>query len=237
MNKLENQLFQGQEELGAGSVSYYKLLSKGVFLDSEEKERKEINFCWLGLRRSRIFWGQAYNPNEPEPKPQCSSKDAIIPNSGKAMLPGPCDQCEKSKWINKTRPCCDEVFSMVCWDLEQQRPFVFQVKGIAIKALRDLQKSTKTIGNIYRKNSLPAQHCCKVLMAVSTEKTAFGERFVPAFKIVSGFKENEADEMSMIAQGVHELFEPSEADSNNEQEPETKTPTPTWPGPDNEPPF
>ena len=226
-----------------GYIPKYTLKSTGTFLDDLDKERKEVLFVLLGMSRSRILWAK-YDPKEKEKKaPLCSAKNATTPDRGSAMQPGPCTSCPKSKW-NRTpqgqneRPECNEVYSLLCWDIVCNKNFIYEVKGIRMKALKDYRNRIRTEGLTYQKGEYPIEICCVSKLSAIVEKTVYGDQFAPCISIEGGLSVDKIPLMEKIMKTLHSQFAQGNPEENELAEPATSA-TPFVPKPSEmgEPPF
>jgi hypothetical protein len=193
--KMENLLnINGAEDSLSSyiQIPYYRLKKSGEFVTLDES-RKKIEFVWLALSKSRVLWGK-YDPDEREVKPLCRSANGMNADGGTVMRQTPCQNCPDSKWQGQTkRPDCAEVFTMLCWDLEKSNPFYFQIKRTAIKSLKAFNNALK-IGSLNSKSGFAYHLCVKSSLTARTDKTKFGDIYVPEFAILGGLSEEKQAE-------------------------------------------
>ena len=194
-------------------IAIYKIdynSHRGMIAISTGGHQTKVQFVWLAMSRSRIMWPD-YDPKETDPKPLCKSLDANLPIGGITMRPGPCNACQDAKWIEGNPPLCAEIFNLLCWDVQQQLPFIFGVKRTGIKPLRLLKVQLKLQALQHGYHNIPDHCCAKLELKAKPE----GTYFVPQFTILSRLTEAEALCYYELAQRFLAQIEPVDPEDLN----------------------
>ena len=125
------------------NVLLWKLFGKGI---SDNSYFCKANEIVDGGKMIRTFleYGEAntdpvcrsYNFFTPDPEieepvsPACVEK---VQRGNKIILNQVCPDC---KWVNRQRPPCDEMFNLLCLDVNEMLPFWINVGGASIKAVK-----------------------------------------------------------------------------------------------------
>jgi len=192
-------LNNADEKLGNNLLFYRiqqklsKTLQPGNFTISlSGKQKKEVKFVWLITNFSRINWG-TYDPSNPKKEPLCRSLSGEIPDSGTEMRKTACGVCLDAKWHGRQKPpMCAEMFSQLCWDTEDNLPFIIGFKRTAISPLRKL-KTYLQAETIRRKIKSPWLFAFKLKLTLLCVEEK-GGYYLPVFDIL---EENKQEEMEM----------------------------------------
>lgn len=187
-----------------------KTTNRGMIAISTGGIKSNVNFIWLAMSRSRILWPE-YDPKIKDPKPLCKSLDGISPHAGVTIRNNPCQECLDSQWLNGRPSLCAEVYNLLCWDIEDQAPFIFGVKRTGIKALRILKAQLKHGASKFAHPGLPA-HCCVKIQLIGKAESSY---FVPDFTILSQNNQEESTFYHKLAIKYTQTLEPIDPEDLN----------------------
>jgi hypothetical protein len=183
-----------------------KDLDRG-FITTPDGQKPVIEFVLMAMRANRV-WLPEYDPNDNRVKPICKSSDGEKPDSGTNMQTGPCETCIYSQWKEgkdkPIKPVCSLGFALMCWDLEEEMPFVFQAKGTGNKPLRKFVAKITRGKAKYGIQGIETNCCVKATLGVEyVEKTDY---FLPKFTVVEKLDTDTAKFIYDTAKGIMEAF-------------------------------
>lgn len=228
-----------EEELGE-KLNIYRIQQKNDknlaagMINTLTEQKEEVNFTWLALTKSRI-WFPTYNPKNPNQEPFCKSINGVVPNSGTQRQNNPCKGCAKAKWIDRTTPpVCTIFFNMMCWDLDEKVPFVLPIKKEGIAELKKLKTTLKYGLTKYAYDGLSPQYCVKVKWTLrEVERPGYVTYYLPNFEIVEKISKEEASSLYIVTQSNKEnllkLDIYKEEVPENQENPKTQTQLHTLP--------
>lgn len=187
-----------------------KTANRGTLSLSTGGNKANVSFVWLAMSRSRILWPD-YDPKIKDPKPLCKSLDGLSPHAGVTMRGNPCQECLDAQWVNGKPSLCAEVYNLLCWDIEDQAPFIFGVKRTGIKALRMLKAQLKHGISKFAHPGLPV-HCCVKIQLLGKPESSY---FVPEFTILGQNSQEEAKTYHELALRYTQSLEPIDPEDIN----------------------
>lgn len=179
------------------------------------EQMDSVEVVWLSMSKARLLWPK-YDPKQPreEIEPLCKSANGVNPDGGSAMMDvSSCEACPHSKWDNdtKTPPACAEVYRLLCYDLKNERPFVFDIKRTGIKPLRRFINLLRRKKNEYLYSGLLVNCCVKVKISAEEE----GNYYSPHLEIVERLDEEAASKFSELSVALMDQFSQMEPEKHS----------------------
>jgi len=179
-------------------------LERGLITDSVSMTQKEAVKCVLLAQK----FSRAYLPpfdtkaDEQEP-PFCVSLDGKNRTGGESEEIGDlqvCAHCPHSQWTDReTPPACSDIYTLLLWDIEDQIPFVFNIRRTGIKPWRKGRQNLKLQAMKHRVGGFPANLCVSFELGAKPKDTYY----LPTF---GEFEAVPEDTIGMLAQGMESLL-------------------------------
>lgn len=122
---------------------------KGHFSFSLGYQKQEVRMVILAIKYGRVMF-PAFNGSSTV-EPLCKSATGVQSTGGStfpADRPMQCAQCTHAKW-SENPPPCQEVFSLLGFDVEDELPFVIGIRRTSIISLRKWKSALKLSAKRY----------------------------------------------------------------------------------------
>jgi hypothetical protein len=166
----------------------------GTFYSPETgRERESLDCAVLMIRKTRTFWGDNVEA------PICSSDDGIIARPNAKFAGQECMKCQyrnDEPWNlpqEQRRKVCTAGYSMLCYDLESESPFLIRVQG------KSTQASKVWITAVVEQyNYVP--FAAKTVWTSEQRTNAYGTTYVSIPTLADGFSEDQLKKFETLAE-------------------------------------
>jgi len=181
-------------------------LTRGLITDAVAMTQKETVRCVLLSQKFSRAYLPTFDPkaDEQEP-PYCVSLDGKTrtrreDDSDEIPDDQACARCKHSKWgKNREKPDCSEIYTLLLWDIDDQLPFVFNIRRTGIPPWRKGRTNLKVQAMKHHKGGVPANLCVSFELG-SREKETY---YLPTF---SDFEPVDDDTIEMLVGGIESLM-------------------------------
>ena len=187
-------------------------------------QKEEVRIVLLAMKYGRTLWG-TYNPKDENPEPLCKSSDGERSTAGSlypADKPMLCSECKHAQWGKGTPPACQEIYSLLCYDFDDEVPFVLPVKRTSIWPLRRLKTTLKVSAKKYAYPGAAPNACVSILLRTKPVDNYFTldfpQRDLKGQMLWQRLPEEQARELTKVAMDLSSNF--AEMDLNEASEPQ-----------------
>ncbi len=158
-------------------------LQKGLITDTlTMKQKQVVPAILIAQKFSRAYLPPFEPGREMQAEPVCLSSNGRCMTGGSAMKEGEsqvlCSDCSYAQWVGEEKPACAEVYSLLCFDVEDEMPFVFNVRRTGVKPWRKAQQVLVVYSIKFQHQGVKAPNLC-VQFGLSTRAKA--TYFLPVF--------------------------------------------------------
>ena len=188
-----------------------RVASAGAFLGTDGEQADAILFVPLHIRFVRDFYDKQAQQNI------CSSNDRVIGyprdltffrTHGNLDIPEgdslACNQCPFQERPISAKLACNKGYVVTCYDLEKEQPFMFRVRGTAVRPFRD-----RFIGAVAMGRTKPWARSFE--MTAKLIQGGGNSWFAPELKPTEGFDKEKQAEWEAYAGGIVAPSAPTEA--------------------------